>query len=445
MKNILVIGAGRSASTLISYLLSESENEHWKITVADQSKELAEEKIGGHENGVGVGLNVSDENTLSAIISEQHIIISLLPPHLHDVVAVECLRLKKNLVTASYVSAKQKLMHSDLKLQGNIFLCEMGLDPGIDHMSAMEMIHTLKNEHTQIISFKSATGGLVAPECDDNPWNYKISWNPRNVVLAGQATAQFMYNGSVKYLPYHRLFSETEKIKLKGLGNFEAYANRDSLSYIDTYQLQGVQTVVRQTLRREGFAKAWNVLVQLGLTEDQTLIHNASSLTYKQWLAAHLPATTVETEKALKQFLKKINSNHVFDKLKWLGLLDKKHIELQSATAAQILQQLIEKKWKMKTKDKDMIVMRHEIKYKIKSKKYLRESVLVMKGENQTHTAMAKTVGLPLGIAAKHILNKTITETGLVIPVSPSVYTPVLAELKKFGVVFHETDKLISE
>ena len=444
MHQILLLGAGRSASTLISYLLSEAKSNNWFVTVADQQLEIAQQKINGHESGRGVSLNVTDETARKKIIAAHDIIISLLPPQLHDLVSADCLQLKKNLATASYVTRFQQEVQREVKNAGILFLCEMGLDPGIDHMSAMEMIHTLKSEGAEILSFKSATGGLVAPESDTNPWHYKVTWNPRNVVLAGQATSQFLMNGKIHYLPYSRLFLETETVKVKSLGNFEAYANRDSLSYIEKYELQNVPTIIRQTLRSKGYCKAWNALVQLGLTDDSFQLHASKDMTYSQLTASFLNAGKKSVEEQLAKFLGEKKNGDVMQKLKWLGLFGNNKINLKNATPAQAIQQLIEQKWKMNSDDKDMIVMRHEFIYKRGKKKFIREAVLVMKGEDQIHTAMSKTVGLPIGVAVKNILNKTIRQKGVCIPVHQNIYQPVLKELMNYGVVFTENEKQIS-
>ena len=215
-------------------------------------------------------------------------VISLLPPHLHDKVAVHCIQHKKHLITASYVSEKMKSLNREAIEKGILIMCESGLDPGIDHMSAMQIIDEIKAKDGKIISFKSSCGGLVAPACDNNPWHYKISWNPRNVVLAGQATAQYIDDGIKKFKPYHRLFAESEKLKIKGHGNFESYPNRDSISYISTYGLDGIKTLVRSTLRKENYCSAWNALIQLGLTDDSYKIHSNEKFTYQDWLMGFL-------------------------------------------------------------------------------------------------------------------------------------------------------------
>jgi len=324
---------------------------------------------------------------------------------------------------------------------------EMGLDPGIDHMSAMKMIHQIQQEGGTISSFKSGTGGLVAPDSDDNPWHYKVTWNPRNVVLAGQGTTQYLENGMKKFVPYHRLFKTTEKFKIDGLGKFESYPNRDSLQYISKYGLNGVKTILRTTLRKEGFCEAWNALIQLGLTDDSYIIENSNRITYGQWLSSYLPEKKKHHNKSIKdrtsKFLECEKKDKLVGRLEWLGLFNDEMIPLDNATPAQILQDLIEKKWMIKESDNDMIVMRHEIEYSTVVREdsnhdQKRISTLVIKGENAVHTAMAKTVGLPMGIMAKLLLKEEVFLTGVHIPVMSQVYVPVLKELEELGVKFNE-------
>ncbi len=438
-KKILVIGAGRSATVLIKYLLKQSETHQTQVTVADIQLELAESKINQHPNATAIRFSIDDEHAAD-IISQHDIIISLLPPALHSKAAQLCIAHKKHLLTASYLTPELRVMNEIVKKNGLLFMGEMGLDPGIDHMSAMEIIHRLKDERADIISFKSSTGGLVAPESDDNPWNYKITWNPRNVVLAGQGTAQFVQEGHVKYLPYHRLFTQIEKIKLPGFGRFESYANRDSLAYESLYGLEGVDTLIRATLRREGYCEAWNVLLQLGLTDDSIVIQNTSSLTYSDWLTSYLPTSNEKKiENRIAKLFKLKPKSHVIEKMRWMGLFSNEKIKLQEATAAQILQQLMEQKWVMKKRDKDMIVMVHDFVFKKNKTKYALRSSLVVIGNNTLETAMAKTVGLPLGILAMILVRNECKLTGVHLPVIKEVYEPVLQELQQYGIRFTES------
>lgn len=439
MNKILILGAGRSSSAVIEYLLKNSVKFNWKVTVADMDVKHAEAAIKNHANGIAMSFTLDDEDRASDVISEHNIVVSLLPPTLHDRVAVHCVKHAKHLVTASYVSKKMKELDEEARKKNILIMCEMGLDPGIDHMSAMQIIDDVKSKGGKIISFKSSCGGLVAPACDDNPWHYKISWNPRNVVLAGQATAQYLEHGIKKFKPYHRLFADAESIKIKGHGNFESYPNRDSLSYIDTYQLNGIETIVRATLRKENYCSGWNALVQLGLTDDSYTIHVSDKMTYRDWLHGYLlPKKKDEVVlKTLARTLGLKKSDKIISRLMWLGITESKKIGTGIFTPAQILQTLLEKKWKMKKNDRDMVVMLHEFEYAINKKKYLHTSTMILEGEKH-HTAMAKTVGLPLGIMVKLILTSKINLKGVHIPVMKEVYEPAMKELNELGIVFNE-------
>lgn len=446
MKKVVVLGAGRSSTTLIQYLLDNSVKYNWKITVADQDLELAKSKIGNQERGEAILFNVHDELLLKQTILDHDVIVSLLPPHLHDLVAKDCVAMRKHLVTASYISKAVSELNDEAKKAGVLLMCEMGLDPGIDHLSAMKTIHEIRNEGGEITTFKSYCGGLVAPESDDNPWHYKFTWNPRNVVVAGQGTAQYLENGKNKFIPYTHLFSRIEKIKVGNLGRFEAYANRDSLSYIEKYSLQDVPNVLRATLRGEGYCKAWNILVQLGVTDDSFAIHNSESLTYAQWIESFLPQAKNKKDslrKRLTDYLSLKKKDELLDKLEWLGIFQDKRIGLANATPAQIMQQLLENKWKMKKQDKDMVVMHHLFEYKKGKKKFVHTSTMAIKGTDSIHTAIAKTVGLPLGIMVKLLLTTDLKLSGVHIPVMPEVYVPALNELEELGIAFNEEVKKI--
>lgn len=447
MKKILLLGAGRSSVALIGYLLDKSASWDTLLTVADQSVEAALEKTGNHARSRAIFFDATDEIRRKEVLAEHDLVISLLPPHLHMLVAKDCIPLRKNLITASYVPPEMKEMNGDIKDHGLLFMCEAGLDPGIDHMSAMKMIHTIKNNGGHITSFKSGTGGLVAPESDNNPWHYKITWNPRNIILAGQGAAQYLENRKKKVIPYNRLFLNTEKFKIGNLGKFESYPNRDSLSYIEKYELNGVETILRSTLRREGFCEAWNAIVQLGLTDDSYLLHDLDSMSYGEWITSYLPAKKKSNTKPLHsriaKFLGLKDDDPILDRLGWLGLFSDEKIGLKEATPAQVLQQLAGKKWMMKQGDNDMIVMRHEVKYEMKGRKLVHIATLVLKGEDALHTAMTKTVGLPMGMIAGLMLQDQIFLTGVHIPVMEQVYEPVLRELQDFGIIFEEEEKEI--
>lgn len=440
MKNILVIGAGRSSIYLIEYLLNNSTENNWKITVGDVDEASAKLKTAGHANAKAIGFDINNAKQREEEIGKSDIVISMLPAFMHGEVAKDCVRLGKNMATASYVSDLMKELDVEAKQKGIILMNEIGLDPGIDHASALKVIHEIQEKGGDVHTFKSFCGGLVAPESNDNPWGYKFSWNPRNVILAGQGTAQFLENGKIKFIPYNRIYTQTETIKVDSYGDFDAYANRDSIGYKDVYGLQSIKTMLRGTLRMPGYCIAWDAFVKLGLTDDTWKIHGSEKMNWAQLIDAFLPEGTGSLEERMKNFLGKNALPEVLEKLKWLGIYEEKPIRLNDASPAQILQSLLEEKWLLKSEDKDMIVMQHYFGYTLNGKEKAIVSELVVKGESQTHTAMAKTVGLPLAITVKNILTGKIKLTGVQMPTVKEIYEPLLAELEQFDINFKEKD-----
>ena len=443
MNSILIIGAGRSATACIKYVLEKARERNWFVTVADADPKMAEAKVGGHPNGRGTWLDVLKVNDRRDLISRADVVVSLLPAHLHLEVAHDCIKLKKHLITASYVSQEMYRLGDEARDRELIFMGEMGLDPGIDHMSAMRQIARIKEQGGKVTAFRSYTGGLVAPESDDNPWNYKFTWNPRNVVLSGQGTAQYLENGKFKFIPYNRLFEEYRTIQVPGMGDYEAYANRDSLLYREVYGLAGIPNILRGTIRTKGFCDAWNALVKIGLTDGGYPIVDSGKLTYHEFMEGYLnPENSVGSVKdRIAGLIGEAPDSVVMKKLEWLGLFRKKKIRMPNATPALILENLLLDKWKLKPNDKDMIIMQHEFEYQLGGKQKEVVSTLVMKGEDAQNTAMSKLVGLPMGIFVKLVMEGKITSTGVNIPVMPEVYEPVLEELEQFGVVFSEQEK----
>ena len=441
MRQILLIGTGKSTSYLIQYLLEHAENEQIMLTLADKVLDMIPLDFSQHPNCNVLQLDIEDTASRQAAISGTDLVISMLPARFHDLVAADCLALEKHLLTASYVSPALKKMKKDVEDAGLVFLNEMGLDPGIDHMSAMAILDRLRSKGAQILLFESFTGGLVAPESDTNLWNYKFTWNPRNVVLAGQGgAAKFIQEGTYKYIPYHKVFRRTEFMEIEGYGMFEAYANRDSLNYREAYGLQDALTLFRGTMRRVGYSKAWNMFVQLGMTDDSYSIENSEGMSYREFVNLFLPySPTDSVELKLRHYLKIDQDDIMWGKLLELNLFDNdKTFRINNATPAQMLQQILEDSWTLGMDDKDMIVMYHKIGYELKGQKKQIDANMVVLGENRTYTAMAKTVGLPVAIAALLILNKKVKTPGVHIPILPEVYEPVLAELEAHGIWFRE-------
>ena len=441
MKNILIIGAGKSSSSLIKYLLDKSDEENLQLTIGDLSTKNAEKLINNHKNAKAIILDVFDEHQREKEINKTDLVISMLPARFHTEVAKDCIKFKKHLVTASYVSKEMKALDEAAKENNLIFMNEIGLDPGLDHMSAMQVIDRIRDNDAKIVLFESFCGGLVAPESDTNLWNYKFTWNPRNVVLAGQGgAAMFIQESTYKYIPYHKLFRRTEFLNINGSGKFEAYANRDSLKYRSAYGLDDIPTMYRGTIRKVGFSRAWNIFVQLGMTDDSYTIEDSENMSYRDFVnlfLAYSPSDSVELK--LRSYLKIDQDDVMWEKLIELDIFNpNKKIELKNATPAKMLQKILEDSWTLKEEDKDMIVMQHLFGYEIKGEKRQIESSLVVIGENQTYTAMSKTVGLPVGIAALKILKGEIKTPGVQIPISKEVYEPILKELSTYGIKFTE-------
>jgi saccharopine dehydrogenase-like NADP-dependent oxidoreductase len=437
MKEILLFGAGKSATSLIQYLITVATERDWRLVVAENNLPLAESKIGGAPCARAVAVNVAQDEQRDALVARADIVISLLPPALHYQVALSCLKARRNLLTASYVDESIRGLALAVRENGLLFLCEMGLDPGIDHMSALHLIGEIKAAGCdRILSFHSHTGGLVAPESDDNPWHYKISWNPRNVVLAGTAGARYKADGQIVTRPYAGLWEGGDPVALSGgrqiamggqiaipgVGPLAWYPNRDSLPYIDLYGLQETETFIRTTLRHPDFLRAWGPIVRAGLTDDKQAVHSGAR-TFADWSAPLLPLITDDTRP-------------LYD---FLGLFGQESLPACASTSTDVLQYLLEKRLAMHPRDKDMIVMQHEIGLMRNGQRWTEKSTLVVKGQDHLHTAMAKTVGLPLGIAARLVLEGRIDLTGLHIPIVPELYLPVLRDLEEQGIRFERS------
>lgn len=498
MKHIVIFGAGKSSIYLIEYLIAQLESNNWTLTVLDANEQAARSKTRGAARTAAAAIDVTVTDDRKKWIGSADLVISLLPPTLHHLVAADCLESHKHLLTASYVDDRMNQLREEIQRRGLLFLCEMGLDPGIDHMSAMSIIDGLRRKGASVTAFRSHCGGLVAPESDDNPWRYKISWNPRNVVLAGKSGAVYRENGQEIYTGYDQLFDGNRTVNIPGLGGLSWYPNRDSLGYLTPYHLEDIPTFIRTTLRYPEFCFGWKNVVQLRLTDEQQE-YDTDGVTLKQffqqhlgrhgfseWVEKQLTSRFLQTRllleklqqllsaeekvdeeqmKQLQEFMMVDGSGKLMDvnleqvknkaaatvaaqmheanlsikQLFYLGMDDDDTlINKGKCSAADVLQFILEKKLMLKDDDRDMIVMLHEIDYELNDANNSVKSCFILKGENGTKTAMAKTVGLPLAIAAKLVLQDKITVRGLHIPIIPEIYNPVLAELKHWGIEFFE-------
>jgi saccharopine dehydrogenase-like NADP-dependent oxidoreductase len=445
MKRILLLGAGLSASALIKYLLDHADENNWQLRVVDQSLDLVKYKLANHPRGVALSFNALNQNERWEELQRADLVISMLPARFHVEIAKDCLELKKHLITPSYISPEMSALNDEVREAGLIFMNEIGVDPGIDHMSAMRIIDSIKNQGGLITGFKSYCGGLVAPESDNNPWNYKFTWNPRNVILAAQGgMACYIDRHQYKYISYPQVFNRLDTISIIGYGDFEGYANRDSLSYRQIYGLEDIPTIYRGTLRKPGFCKYWNVFVQLGLTDDHLILQDSENLTPRTFINALLPYE--ETTPVEEKWLNACQPLGISDisKFEWLGLFDGTHkIGLKNATAAQLLEKILLDKWVLEPHDKDMLVMVHQFEFLLNGQKRFIESSMVNLGDDQVQTAMSKTVGYPVGICAKLILANQISEKGVLLPTKPEVYNPILDELEGLGIVFQELENIV--
>lgn len=443
MRNILIIGAGKSTSSLVKYLQQKSTDENLKITIGDISLENAKQLAKGNSSTEAIELDIFDEKSRSAAIQKADIVISMVPARFHTEAAKDCVKYNKNLVTPSYVSDEMWELDEVVKEKGLVFMNEIGVDPGIDHMSAMRVIDSIRDKGGEVISFESFTGGLVAPESDDNLWNYKFTWNPRNVVVAGQGgAAEFIQEGQYKYIPYHRLFRRTEFIEIDEYGWFEGLANRDSLKYRPIYGLENIQTIYRGTLRRIGFSRAWNMFIQLGMTDDSYQMKNTEDMSYRDFVNSFLPYSPTDSVELKTRYNLNIEQDDImWAKLEELDLFNPdKKIGIKDATPAQALQKILEEKWTLAPDDKDMVVMYHKFGFIWNEEKRQITSRMVSIGEDQTYTAMAKTVGYPVGMVAISILNGEIETSGVQRPINKEVYDPILKELEEYDIRFKEQE-----
>ena len=447
MRKILILGAGRSASSLIENLISNASREEWRVIVADRQQQQARSLIGNNDDvASAIALDATDTTARVAAIDQADLVVSMLPAFMHMDVVKDCVRLRKHVITPSYVPDALWAMQDEVKNAGLIVLNEMGLDPGIDHMSAMRIIDRIKAEGGEVTAFESYCGGLVAPESDDNPWGYKFSWNPRNVILAGQGgAAKYIREGITKYIPYHKLFQRTTRVSIVGVGEFDGYANRDSLKYRAAYGIEKIPTLIRGTLRKAGYCAAWDAFVQLGCTDDSYVLELGANNTWKDYLNAFLPySPSIGIKENLANYLRIDPNGEVMQKLEWLGIFNDDPIGVAGLSPAATLQHLLEQKWKLKPDDKDMVVMWHRFKYSIGEKEHELHASLTVIGQDQVHTAMAKTVGFPIAIACGLLLDGKISERGVLLPIRSEIYDPVLDELEKLGVVFEEKESVMT-
>lgn len=444
MVSILIVGAGKSASYVIEYALlnTNKKKQVWNVTIADSDEATLKHKVRNYPNANIAVLDIANEKERQKLVKAADIVVSLMPPQLHTLLAKDCLQFKKNLITSSYASDEMQSLHKNAQEAGLMFMCEMGLDPGIDHMTASSIFEAVHKVLSEVKSFKSYCGGLIAPESDDNPWHYKFSWNPKNVINAGKDGAKFRKNGKVTVQNYEQLFTNNNVIHCNGVGDLAYYANRDSMHYIDTYNLDEASDFMRATLRHPDFCKGWDALITMGLT-DTSRNFDTDNLSYDTWIKEFIGYDDTNVDIETFTWNKyKIKDLKVRKMIQWLNFFDSKKMLPGNKTPGDILLDILIDKWQMQPEDKDMVVMQHEIEYCNKGVCNKLVSSMVVKGENSEFSAMAKTVGTPMYILTELLANKIIVPpTGVLIPTMPQVYRPIINRLEKYGIVFEETVK----
>jgi len=420
---------------LVRYLLDHD----LQVTVATRTVDKARKMIGGHPNGEAKTLNVEDLAAVETEVKRADLVVSLVPYAHHVNVAHLCIKHKKPMVTTSYVSDAMKALDADAKGAGVLLLNECGLDPGIDHMSAMRIIHDVERRGGKVVSFRSSTGALPAHEANNNPFGYKFSWSPRGVLLASRNTAKWLQDGKEVNVPGEQLFENYRIEDIEGVGAFENYPNRNSVPYKDIYGLKDARTVYRGTLRMTGWCETMRRVVALGWLRDEPL-SGFSGKTFAD-LTRHLIGAPAGADlpKATAKFLGVDHFATVIKRFEWLGLFSDKSLPTDKNTPLDYLNVLTLEKMLIGENEKDMIVMHHEFvaEFPGGKKEYL-TSTLVDYGIPGEDTSVARTVSLPAAIAVKLVLEGKIRDTGCHIPVSPSIYNPILNELEPYNVVFKE-------
>ncbi len=441
MRNVLLLGAGRSVGRLSEILKELCLQRGMGMLIADYSLESAQKLLGDFPNGEALFLDVEDQESLSELIGRASVVVSMLPPRKHILVARVCVEFAKPMFSASYVTPEIQALHHSAEKAGSLILMEMGLDPGIDHMSAQQEIDKIHDQGGEVISFKSFTGGVPVLGKNDNPWHYKFTWNPRNVILAGQEGAEYLKEGSLKLLPHHQVFRRLEEVSFEGLGDFEAYPNRDSLLYQSLYNIPEAETVIRGSLRWKGYCKAWFVLVALGMTDENGLRLPEGTWSGKEILEMFLPAGEGTIENRLEEYLG-YPLKEELEPLAWLGLLSTENsFEVKGGSPADFLESLLKEKWVFTNTDQDLVAMQHQIDFRLDDvRKKVVYSTIVF-GDTAGHTAMAKTVGLPLAFAVELFLDGKIPLTGVQIPTHRLLYSLILPRLEQSGVVFKREEK----
>lgn len=446
MKHVLVLGAGKSSPYLIHHLLENAEAGGWRVTVGDVDESLALERVGGHPRGSASRFDVNNEELRSSLIESADVVVNMLGPMYQDLVAWDCVSHGKHLLSVSYRDQAVRDLDADAKKKDVLLLFELGLDPGIDHMSAMQIIHGVQSNGGKIKAFRSYGSGVPSPGQDPNPLNYVITWNPRNVVMAAEHGAQYMEDGAIKCVPWHHVFHHTWHVDVDGVGEMEAYPNRDSLSYMQAFGLDDVTTMIRGTLRYPGWSETWAQIVRLGLPNEHLRIPDLASRTYREVIEMFLPLSFVgpPVESRLARFLQISPTGRIMQNFKWLGLLSDEPTGCEGDTAAAMLVDLLSRKLPLEDRHQDIVILLHSLDVEYPDRPAERiTSTFTSEGKAGGFTAMAISVGLPTALAVKHLLSGGMTLRGSQIPTEPEIYQPILVELEREGLKFEERVEVI--
>lgn len=443
MKNILILGAGQSAPYLIQYLLERARQNGWTVTVADRDLAAAENRVAGHPCGRAISFDMNDTITLGEAVAAVDVVVSLVPPKFQPFVAWAAVQHGRHMVTASYRDRTLRDLDADAKTKGILLLPEVGLDPGIDIMSAMRIFERIKQRGGVVESFESYGSGVLDPASRANPLRYGITWNPRNVVMSAEYGACYLETGKVKIVPWHNVFRHTWPIEVDGVGTMEAYPNRDSLTYKDIFGLDAAHTVIRGTLRYPGYCELWSQIVRLGLPNENLRIPRLGEYSYADLLEMTLPRALTGTrlESRVANYLQISATGEIMNKLRWLGLFDREPIGVPVETPAEAMVELLRRKLRLSEEDRDLVILQHELEVRYPSQKRRERivSTFTHYGDPGGMTAMSRTVGLPAAIVVRLLMEGRLTITGSQLPTHPSIYEPVLAELEGEGLTFRET------
>jgi saccharopine dehydrogenase-like NADP-dependent oxidoreductase len=446
MKQVLVLGAGRSAPFLVHRLLEMAVASNWFITVADLDHAVAESLVAGHPRGAAIRFDVNDAAMRDARISQADVVVNMLAPAFQHLVAWDCLSHGTHMLSVSYRDEAVRALDADAHRNGVLLLSELGLDPGIDHMSAMALLDRIRAAGGRVRAFRSYGSGVPAPGQEVNPLGYWVTWNPRNVVMSGAEGAQYMEDGQIKLVPHHRLFRQTWPVQVEGVGQMIAYPNRDSVAYGAVFGLDEADTIVRATMRWPGWCETWDAVVRLGLPNESLRIPDLGSRSAVEIVQMFLPGNgresgidAADVEVRVAALLGIPPGGEVIENLRWLGLFSDAPLECDGQTPAEMMNHLLRSRLALPAGGRDMVVLLHELDVMWADGTAERVTATLATEGEAGFTAMSRTVGLPTALTAKLLLDGELTLTGSLIPTHPSVYGPVLEALEQEGLAFSET------